>query len=317
MRNNYDINYFITDHLGSTRVIVDANGTVKGQYNYYPFGKQWEDINLMANTNRYTFSGKEKQTIAGLNYLDFGARMLDAEIGRWFVIDPLAEKYYSVSPYVYCVNNPIKYIDPDGNFPVFPILLLKATGYFLEKFGSNANVRTAGYAVNHPINAARTGTADIPSFGISKIASNFQVNLVNEAGFNAGDGNQGNAYRHALWQSMLTRDLGENQATRIGNAHEDNLPANINQRNFDNIEAADQMVDFLNNSIGREIGTRNKRAPNRGLAEAVLNEYKENGLWQAIPDKGGYKVQKTRLTQAQYDAALKVIRQKGDNGLNK
>ncbi|MDR2408012.1 MAG: hypothetical protein LBE13_07870 [Bacteroidales bacterium] len=71
-------------------------------------------FNLMANTNRYTFSGKEKQTIKDLGFLDFGARMLETEIGRWFVIDPLAEKYYSVSPYVYCVNNPIKYIDPAG-----------------------------------------------------------------------------------------------------------------------------------------------------------------------------------------------------------
>jgi RHS repeat-associated protein len=69
---------------------------------------------LMANTNRYTFSGKEKQTIAGLNYLDFGARMLETEFGRWLSLDPLAIKYYSLSPYAYCANNPLKYIDPDG-----------------------------------------------------------------------------------------------------------------------------------------------------------------------------------------------------------
>jgi RHS repeat-associated protein len=114
--NAYDINYFITDHLGSTRVIVDANGTIKAQYNYYPFGKQWEDINLMANTNRYTFSGKEKQTIKDLGYLDFGARMLRTEIDPtgWMSIDPLCEKYYSISPYAYCANNPLRYIDPNG-----------------------------------------------------------------------------------------------------------------------------------------------------------------------------------------------------------
>ncbi|MDR2408015.1 MAG: hypothetical protein LBE13_07885 [Bacteroidales bacterium] len=70
----------------------------------------WKNTNLMANTNRYTFSGKEKQTVRDLGFLDFGARMLETEIGRWFVIDPLAEKYYSVSPYVYCVNNPLRFI---------------------------------------------------------------------------------------------------------------------------------------------------------------------------------------------------------------
>jgi RHS repeat-associated protein len=57
---------------------------------------------------------KEKQTVKNLGYLDFGARMLETEFGRWFVIDPLAEKYYSVSPYVYCMNNPLRYIDPNG-----------------------------------------------------------------------------------------------------------------------------------------------------------------------------------------------------------
>ncbi|MDR1347879.1 MAG: DUF6443 domain-containing protein [Prevotellaceae bacterium] len=112
----YDINYFITDHLGSTRVIVNANGEIAAQYNYYPFGKQWEDSNLMANTNRYTFSGKEKQTIKDLGWLDFSARMLRSETDPtgWLSIDPLCEKYYSISPYAYCMNNPIKYVDPDG-----------------------------------------------------------------------------------------------------------------------------------------------------------------------------------------------------------
>ncbi|MDR1553106.1 MAG: hypothetical protein LBS69_06560, partial [Prevotellaceae bacterium] len=112
--NMYDINYFITDHLGSTRVIIDNAGIIKEQKDFYPFGKEHENPNLITSTNRYTFSGKEKQTIRDLGYLDFGARMLDAEIGRWFVIDPLAEKYYSISPYVYCMNNPIKYVDPTG-----------------------------------------------------------------------------------------------------------------------------------------------------------------------------------------------------------
>jgi RHS repeat-associated protein len=88
---------------------------IKGQYNYYPFGKQWEDLNLMANTNRYTFSGKEKQTVRDLGYLDFIARMYaNSEIPMFTTQDPLAEKYYSVSPYVYCENNPINRIDPFG-----------------------------------------------------------------------------------------------------------------------------------------------------------------------------------------------------------
>jgi RHS repeat-associated protein len=93
---------------------MKINMNIKAQYNYYPFGKQWEDINLMANTNRYTFSGKEKQTVKDLGYLDFGARMLETEFGRWLSLDPLAEKKPWMSPYAYCRNNPIRLIDPDG-----------------------------------------------------------------------------------------------------------------------------------------------------------------------------------------------------------
>jgi hypothetical protein len=232
------------------------------------------------------------------------------------------ENACSVRGYAYCENNPLKYIDPDGRDPILPgILLWKGTGLLLEKFGTNRNVRTLGYAMNHPINAARTGTADIPSFGISKIASNFEVNLRKEAGFTSGEGSQGNAYRHTLWQSMLTNEFGADQATRIGNVHEDNMPTNMNQRTFGTgekgLNAADQMADLLNNGIGREIGAKNKGANNRELSEAVLNEYKQNGLWTVSGnDKTGYKVQKTRLSQEQYNNALKVLRTKSENGLN-
>jgi RHS repeat-associated protein len=68
----------------------------------------------MTSTNRYLFNGKEKQTVRNLNYFDYGARMLDVDIARWFTQDPLAEKFYSWSSYNYCANNPLKYIDPNG-----------------------------------------------------------------------------------------------------------------------------------------------------------------------------------------------------------
>jgi RHS repeat-associated protein len=101
--------------LGSTRAIVNANGDITAQYNYYPFGKQWKDSNLMANTNRWGFNGKEKQTVSDLGWLDFMARMYaNCEMPIFTTQDPLAEKYYSISPYAYCGNNPINRIDPNG-----------------------------------------------------------------------------------------------------------------------------------------------------------------------------------------------------------
>jgi RHS repeat-associated protein len=99
--------------LGSTRAIVDNSGNIKEQKDYYAFGTEHENSNLMTSTNRWGYNGKEKQTIRNLDYLYYGARML--RDFSWISIDPLCEMYYSISPYAYCNNNPIKYIDPDGS----------------------------------------------------------------------------------------------------------------------------------------------------------------------------------------------------------
>ena len=69
-----------------------------------------------ASPNRWLFSGKESQSFlsASVPLLDFGARMYNPAIARWTAADPLSEKYYGISPYVYCLGNPISIIDPNG-----------------------------------------------------------------------------------------------------------------------------------------------------------------------------------------------------------
>jgi len=62
----------------------------------------------------YKYNGKEYQDELGLNMYDYGARNYDPALGRWMNIDPLAENYFPVSPYIYCANNPVRYIDPNG-----------------------------------------------------------------------------------------------------------------------------------------------------------------------------------------------------------
>ena len=106
--------YYLKDHLGSIRVVFDQSGAVEQKNDYYPSGTL-----MYTSTNGtlqpYKFGGKELERTAGLDEYDFGARWMDPVIGgRFTTMDPMCEKYYGISPYVYCGGDPVNRIDPDG-----------------------------------------------------------------------------------------------------------------------------------------------------------------------------------------------------------
>ncbi len=113
MKNKYIYNY--VDHLGNIRLSYqqDNNGLqVIDESNYYPFGlKHQEYMAVQNNKYTYKYNGKELQETG---MYDYGARFYMPDIGRWGVVDPLAEKMTRHSPYNYAFNNPIRFIDPDG-----------------------------------------------------------------------------------------------------------------------------------------------------------------------------------------------------------
>ncbi len=112
--NKYVYNY--SDHLGNIRLSYTKNGAevqILEENNYYPFGLKHTGYNSSANNSSYNYkyNGKELQETG---MYDYGARFYMPDIGRWGVVDPLAEQMRRHSPYNYAFNNPIRFIDPDG-----------------------------------------------------------------------------------------------------------------------------------------------------------------------------------------------------------
>lgn len=106
--------YYLRDHLGNNRVVVNVDGTVEQVNHYYPYGGLFGE-SYGGSIQPYRYNGKELDRTHGLDWYDYGARMFDAAAVVWRTQDQMAEKYYNISPYVYCASNPVNAVDPDGN----------------------------------------------------------------------------------------------------------------------------------------------------------------------------------------------------------
>ncbi|MCR5588688.1 MAG: RHS repeat-associated core domain-containing protein [Bacteroidales bacterium] len=93
--------------------ITECSGKTVQHLQYLPYGERYVDQRVSGYHERFTFTGKERDEETGYGY--FGARYMDHELmTMWLSVDPLADKYPSISPYAYCAWNPIKLVDPDG-----------------------------------------------------------------------------------------------------------------------------------------------------------------------------------------------------------
>ncbi len=129
-------------------------------------------------SNRRHFSGKESQSIlnASIPFLDFGARMYNPAIARWTTADPLSEKYYGISPYVYCLNNPTNSFDPDGKAVWFIPLIKGVVGAAVD----------AGAQVTVSLSAGKTFMESLKSVDLTSVGTSFITSAVISPGASKG-----------------------------------------------------------------------------------------------------------------------------------
>lgn len=231
------------------------------------------------------------------------ARLYDPTIGRFLTKDTYegeTEDPQSLNLYTYCQDNSVNYVDP--------------TGYL------SAKVRTILWAIGHPVAANQIGEAE-PGKGktnYTNVAIRFSTNDLGLTENAFHEGSQVNAYRHALWQAMITKSVpgGEETAKAVGYCHEENPNAidglssqNLSKKVFKTLSQADESIDLANNKIGRCIGNNISSYSNNDIAVATLKYYYNKGLWVAIKQSNGtYKISQRKLSDSQYKTALNRLK---------
>ncbi|MBN8568094.1 MAG: RHS repeat-associated core domain-containing protein [Ignavibacteria bacterium] len=98
-------------NFGTTRAVTDASNTLIASYDFDAWGYKLREWNSGTDA-KYRFTGKERDIETSYDY--FGARYYDSRIGRWGGVEPKYEKFLSISPYAYSINNSTRYVDSDG-----------------------------------------------------------------------------------------------------------------------------------------------------------------------------------------------------------
>ncbi|MDF2932644.1 MAG: repeat-associated core protein [Chryseobacterium sp.] len=286
LRNAYFYNY--TDHLGNVRLSysdADGNGEVTGDIvvndcydtpdgqicnnyvitgeaeNYYPFGMmhnaQSYNIN---NTNNYKYNNKELQETG---MYDYGARFYMPDVGRWGVVDPLAEKYNSLSPYNYTLNNPIRYVDPDGRDGA-----VTGTGTVDDPFVVTANYYHSGLSKSQKkgLNSAisdynnkgksreiKTKDGKIyVKFNLSAIESSDNASAKASAKGDVGEGADGKTIR---WGNVVTNESIDGDA--LADADERTIRSDndkIMSQSINGVDSDDVFKSTFTHEIGHNLG---------------------------------------------------------------
>ncbi len=325
---NSKYEYNLKDHLGNTRVVFSdlnkdgciqpfsedcgavpnfpdgsfAYSEILQENNYYPFGMQmegpWQEV-ISAPENGYLYNGKELNTDFDLNWLDYGARWYDAAIGRFGSIDRFAEKYSSITPYHYTLNNPIIFVDVEGDS--VELIIGKA---FTDKNGTTHKYGHVGLRIYN----AEGGYDNVYDFGrysrvwgfashkgdgILNVHSNseeykkYQQNFRNSVGFTVPTTPEEDAKIMGYYQSLI--DGGEERSTGVpGGGEGKSYKLKDDYHGMDNnccTLSGDGLEQIDNKAVGSEYDPRD-------LLKAIEGNYKELGFTRRTEylKGGGVKV---------------------------
>ncbi len=228
--SGYIFDYFLKDHLGNIRMTISddnnlANPLLESQ-SFYPFGLLQTNISKQVATNlhnKFLYNNKEQQKnefadLSGLEWYDYGARMYDAQIGRWMKQDNSADFYFGTSPYVYALNQPTQAVDPDGDLVIF----INGFTFDNSQLGNSSYWRHT-FTRNQIVSSQSNG---VSSFGVPLSNDEFITTYVKQVNFDEEVMSQLNDH-HSIykdgsiggWKSLFDAGFSfdANNRYRIGN----------------------------------------------------------------------------------------------------
>ncbi|WP_022949762.1 SpvB/TcaC N-terminal domain-containing protein [Methylohalobius crimeensis] len=184
--------------------------------------------------------------------------------------------------------------------------------------------------LRRPIESGRVGepTTGQGDINISTVAARFSANTYRgqrnsdphqglltqiDTRDRSGDASQVNAFRHALWQALITKEFGAEFAREVGNAHEGGAALSQESR-FERLYEADTQADLRNNFYGRLIGRSLEDMPARDVALAVLYFFKEFGLFVARREGDSYVLVRQQISDEQFEVAVRAINESNNYG---
>lgn len=186
-------------------------------------------------------------------------------------------------------------------------------------YQAGMNTKTVGFGIRHPFIASEIGQFSKGSTNISTNAVRFSTNDLGLTENGDHEGSQVNAFRHVLWQATIATRFGDDIATQVGNAHEDDPWATsgkgANVYEFDTMSLADQSADLRNNVIGRGLGDTEDPKKMNELALRTLDAFHDQGLWvvEKTPE-GRFRIVQQKLSDEQYAQAKARLQQLDEDG---